>query len=59
LSAFLFRSTEQIADELVAREILRREYVLEMQHLDPKWVTALYLRAVCVGAIVGYRPAYG
>lgn len=54
-AGLLLKGTQDIADGLVASQILRREYVLEMQHLDPKWMTALYVRTICLGAILGFR----
>lgn len=54
-AGLLLKSTKDIADGLVASQVLRREYVLEMQHLDPKWMTALYVRAICLGVILGFR----
>ena len=50
------KSTQQIADKLVARKILRREHVLEMQHLDPRWMVAVYVRAVRFGLMFGFHP---
>jgi hypothetical protein len=54
-TGLLFKGTKDIADGLVASQVLRREYVLEMQHLDPKWMTALYVRTICLGVILGFR----
>lgn len=55
----LFRTrTQRIADELVARKVLRHEDILEIQHLDPKWMVALYVRAVRFGLKFGFRPDY-
>jgi len=51
----LFKGTKDIAEGLIVSQVLRREYVLEMQHLDPKWMTALYVRVICLGVILGFR----
>jgi len=40
------KSAREIANELVADGILRCDQVLEMGNLYPRWLVALYIRAV-------------
>jgi hypothetical protein len=40
------KSAREIANELVADGVLRCDQVLEMGILYPRWVVALYIRAV-------------
>jgi len=42
----ILKSTRELANELISVGELRPEYILEMQHRDPKWLVALYIRAV-------------
>ena len=43
-----FRSTQELADDLIKDSYLWDAHFLEMMHLDPKWMIALYVRAVAL-----------
>ncbi len=42
----MFRSTNHLAKQLIEAGSLRSEDYLEMQHLDPSLVTAVYVRMI-------------
>jgi hypothetical protein len=51
----VFGATEKLAETLVETRQLRRERLLEMKHLDPKWLVSIYIRAVAFSAAMGWR----
>lgn len=51
----VFGATEDLAETLVEVRQLRRERLLEMEHLDPKWLVSIYVRAVAFSAAMGWR----
>jgi hypothetical protein len=42
------RSTDQWAQKLIAADVLLHEQYLEMVHLDPPLIVAIYIRAVAL-----------
>jgi hypothetical protein len=55
LYAIAFKNSKELAEYLIRSRQLRREHVLEMTHLDPKWMVAFYIRAVALSAALGLR----
>jgi hypothetical protein len=51
----IFGATDELAETLVQVSQLRRERVLEMKHLDPKWLVSIYIRCVAFSAAMGWR----
>lgn len=42
----MFRSTSTLAEQLIQAGSLRNEDYLEMRHLDPSLITAVYVRMI-------------
>ena len=51
----VFGATEELAETLVEVRQLRRERLLEMEHLDPRWLVSIYIRAIAFSAAMGWR----
>ena len=51
----VFGATRELAETLVEVRQLRRERLLEMEHLDPRWLLSIYIRAVAFSAAMGWR----
>jgi hypothetical protein len=47
-----FKSTQQLADELIYAGALPAEELIEMQCSDPEWLVALYVRKIAIGRVV-------
>jgi hypothetical protein len=46
----LFKSTRQLADDLISAGELLPERVLEMEHLYPKWVVGFWMREAALSS---------
>jgi hypothetical protein len=46
LGGTMFRSTSTLAEQLIQAGSLRNEDYLEMRHLDPSLITAVYVRMI-------------
>jgi hypothetical protein len=44
-----FKSTQQIADELIYAGALPAEELIEMQCSDPEWLVGVYVRRTAIG----------
>lgn len=51
------KTVDTAANDLIAAGHLWSDHYLEMKHLDPKWMVALYVYAAALGKAFGWLPA--
>jgi len=51
------KNTNELADDLIKSGHLWHDHFLEMKHLDPKWMAALYVRSIAMHRALGGGPS--